>query len=475
MVFSSHLFLFYFLPAALLLYYGLPKWTRHFFLTLMSYVFYGWANPSFVLLMFVSTLIDYTSGLVIGRDPIAPGGPRTRRQLVALLVSVTSNLSLLGFFKYFNFGVDSFNQLAAGLGWESAQWDTLLRITLPLGISFYTFQSMSYAIDVYRGEARPVRNFITFACYVSMYPQLVAGPIVRFREVALQLETRTHTLDKFARGTAFLALGLAKKVLLANPCGNIADQAFDAGSRGVLEAWYGLAAYSFQIYFDFSAYSDMAIGLGLMLGFVFPKNFDAPYRARSIAEFWRRWHISLSTFLRDYLYIALGGNRLGTARTYANLMLVMLIGGLWHGASWNFVVWGGIHGGMLALERALGSRNTLRRLPAGASMAVTFAIASLGWVFFRAETLPEALAYLANLTGLGAVQPGAALLPGLLYQPYYVASMALAAGITWGAPQTWDFTRHLTWPKAVWCAVLLVVSIALLMTQSYNPFIYFIF
>jgi len=475
MVFSSHLFLFYFLPAALLLYYGLPKWTRHFFLTVMSYVFYGWANPAFVLLMFGSTLIDYTAGLVIGRAPNEPGGPRTRRQWVALLVSITSNLSLLGFFKYFNFGVDSYNGLLETMGWESAQWDTLLRVTLPLGISFYTFQSMSYAIDVYRGEAKPVRNFITFACYVSMYPQLVAGPIVRFREVALQLESRTHTVEKFGRGTAFFALGLAKKVILANPCGNIADQVFDAGSRGALEAWYGLAAYSFQIYFDFSAYSDMAIGLGLMLGFVFPKNFDSPYRARSITEFWRRWHISLSTFLRDYLYIALGGNRLGTARTYANLMLVMLIGGLWHGASWNFVVWGGIHGGMLAIERALGTRNPLVRLPAGASMAVTFAIASVGWVFFRAATLPDALGYLSNLAGLGAVQPGAALLPGMLYQPYYLISMALAAGITWGAPQTWDFTRHLTWPKAMWCAVLLVVAVGLLMTQSYNPFIYFIF
>jgi alginate O-acetyltransferase complex protein AlgI len=298
---------------------------------------------------------------------------------------------------------------------------------------------------------------------------------VRFREVALQLETRTHTLEKFGRGTAFFALGLAKKVILANPCGNIADQVFDAGSRGVVEAWYGLAAYSFQIYFDFSAYSDMAIGLGLMLGFVFPKNFDSPYRARSITEFWRRWHISLSTFLRDYVYIVLGGNRLGTARTYANLMLVMLIGGLWHGASWNFVVWGGIHGGMLTAERALGNRNPLRRLPAGASMAITFAIASLAWVFFRAATLPDALAFLASLTGLGTVQPGAALLSGILYQPYYLVSMALAAGITWAAPQTWDFTRHLTWPKTVWCAVLLLVSIALLMTQSYNPFIYFIF
>lgn len=475
MVFSSHVFLFYFLPAALLLYYGLPRWTRHFFLTIMSYIFYGWANPAFTVLMLVSTVIDYAMGIAIGSEATEPGGPRSRRQKLALITSITSNLSLLAFFKYFNFGVDSYNGLMSAFGMAGAQWHTLLRITLPLGISFYTFQSMSYSIDVFRGEAKPQRNLITFACYVSMFPQLVAGPIVRFREVALQLETRSHSMEKFARGTAFFSLGLAKKVMLANPCGSLADQVFDAGSRGTVEAWYGLAAYAFQIYFDFSAYSDMAIGLGLMLGFVFPKNFDSPYHARSITEFWRRWHISLSTFLRDYLYIALGGNRLGTARTYANLMLVMLIGGLWHGASWNFVVWGGIHGGMLALERGLGNRNPLRHLPAAISMMVTFAVVSLAWVFFRADTLTASWSYLTNLVGVGRVQPGAALLPGMLYQPYYVASMALAAGITWGAPQTWDFTRHLTWPKALWCVVLFLTSIVLLMTQSYNPFIYFIF
>ena len=227
-------------------------------------------------------------------------------------------------------------------------------MTLPLGISFYTFESMSYVIDVYRGQARAIRNIVDFAAFVSMFPQLVAGPIIRFSEIADQIRSRTHTITKFSRGVAFLSLGMAKKVLLANPCGKVADLAFESGSLTLLDAWYGVLAYAFQIYFDFSGYSDMAIGLGLMMGFVFAKNFDAPYTSQSITEFWRRWHISLSTCLRDYLYVPLGGNRKGRLRTYVNLMAVMLIGGLWHGTSWTFLVWGGIHGALLAFERMLG-------------------------------------------------------------------------------------------------------------------------
>ena len=236
-------------------------------------------------------------------------------------------------------------------------------MTLPLGISFYTFQSMSYTIDVYRGRSAALRDPIDFACYVSMFPQLVAGPIVRFNEIADQLLERTHSWEKVARGTSFFALGMAKKILLANPCGKIADLCFDAGSLHPLDAWYGVTAYAFQIYFDFSGYSDMAIGLGLMLGFVFPRNFDSPYTSRSITEFWRRWHMSLSRWLRDYLYIPLGGNRKGNARTYVNLAVVMLLGGLWHGASWNFLIWGGYHGALLAGERALGRERATARLP----------------------------------------------------------------------------------------------------------------
>jgi alginate O-acetyltransferase complex protein AlgI len=320
-----------------------------------------------------------------------------------------------------------------------------------------------------------LRNFTDFACYVTMFPQLVAGPIIRFSEVAEQMRQRTHTLEKFARGIAFIAMGLAKKILIANTCGKLADVAFGAGSIGFVDAWYGVVSYAFQIYFDFSAYSDMAIGLGLLLGFVFPKNFDSPYHAQSITEFWRRWHISLSSWLRDYLYIPLGGSRKGALRTYVNLALVMLLGGLWHGASWNFVIWGGIHGTLLGVERAQGKDSLYRRLPAAVRVAITFLIVCIAWVFFRATDLPDALAYLGSMFGVTSPAETAPLLSGLLYKPCYVATFAVAAAITWGAPQTWDWTRALPWWKIALIMVLFACSILVLATQSYNPFIYFIF
>ncbi len=484
MVFSSYLFLFYFLPAALLLYYAAPRRAKHLTLTILSYVFYGWANPLFTLLLLASTAVDYAAGLVIaggGRSgapagtPLDPASPRTPRQRAALLASIVTNLGLLGFFKYFNFAAANYDALVEALGLSGFKLDVAFRVTLPLGISFYTFQSMSYTFDVYLGRAAAIRNFVDFACYVSMFPQLVAGPIIRFREVADQLRARTHTAAKFARGVAFFSLGLAKKVLLANPCGKVADLAFEAGSIGAWDAWFGVTAYAFQIYFDFSGYSDMAIGLGLMLGFVFPKNFDSPYRSQSITEFWRRWHISLSTWLRDYLYLPLGGNRKGPARTYANLFIVMLLGGLWHGAAWNFVVWGGLHGALLAVERANGKRPVYHRLPEPLRVAFTFVVVLFTWVFFRAPDLPAALRYAGSMLGFGEAQPGAALLPGLFYRPYYLATWVAAAAVTWSAPQTWDWTRTLpAWKAAVVTAVLLL-SIVVLTTQAYNPFIYFIF
>jgi alginate O-acetyltransferase complex protein AlgI len=485
MVFSSYLFLFYFLPAALLLYYVAPWRLKHLVLTVLSYVFYGWANPLFVVLLLTSTLIDYLAGLVIGAEIAragsageASGGgppPRTRRARIALIVSLTSNLTLLGFFKYFNFGVDSYDALVSWLGLDTLRLDVALEVTLPLGISFYTFQSMSYAIDVYRGHAAAIRNFVDFACFVSMFPQLVAGPIIRFSEVADQLRSRTHTPAKFARGIAFFSVGMAKKVLLANPCGKIADLAFGAGSLTPLDAWYGVTAYAFQIYFDFSAYSDMAIGLGLMMGFMFAKNFDSPYISQSMTEFWRRWHISLSTWLRDYLYVPLGGNRKGPRRTYINLFIVMLLGGLWHGAAWNFVIWGGLHGLLLAAERAHGRTPLYGRLAPPARVAATFVVVLITWVFFRAADLPSALRYLGHMAGLGRIQEGAGLLGGIVYQPYYLGTFLLAAIVTWTCPQTWDWTRVLTPPRAVAVAALLLLSAVVLTTQAYNPFIYFIF
>ncbi|MBI2438536.1 MAG: MBOAT family protein [Lentisphaerae bacterium] len=482
MVFSSHLFLFYFLPGALLVYYLMPRRGKHALLTLLSYVFYGWANPLFTVLMLASTAIDYFCGLIIANNslgwrPEAPalaaGAERSRLQKTTLVISICSNLSLLGFFKYFNFAVDNLNALAQALGFPGLE--LALRVTLPLGISFYTFQSMSYTIDVYRGQARALRNFTDFACYVSMFPQLVAGPIIRFAEVADQLQSRIYTAQKFARGVALISLGLAKKILLANPCGKIVEVAFQADTLGVLDAWYGIAAYAFQIYFDFSAYSDMAIGLGLMLGFVFPKNFNSPYRAESITEFWRRWHISLSSWLRDYLYLPLGGNRKGPVRTYINLALVMLLGGLWHGASWNFVIWGGIHGAALGLERLLGKKAIYQGLPRPLRVALTFLIVLVAWVFFRASDLPSAIQYLGHMLGFGAVAANAALLGGVLYQPYYLGVFFCAAAVTFLAPQTWDFTRTITGAKAALILILLLLALAVLATQAYNPFIYFIF
>jgi alginate O-acetyltransferase complex protein AlgI len=478
MVFSSYLCLFYFLPAALLVYYAAPPRGRHLILTAASYLFYGWANPLFVVLLFGSTAIDFAAGRAIEADRMRSGGGLTTRARTALVVSITSNLALLGFFKYFNFGVDSFNGIVEWIGLPGLGLDTALRVTLPLGISFYTFQSMSYTIDLYRGEARAVRNFIDFACFVSMFPQLVAGPIIRFSEVADQLRSRTHTIAKFARGVAFFSLGLAKKVLLANPCGKVADLAFDAGSRGMVEAWYGAVAYAFQIYFDFSGYSDMAIGLGLMLGFVFPKNFDSPYKSHSITEFWRRWHISLSSWLRDYLYRPLGGNRRGSTRTYVNLLIVMLLGGLWHGAAWTFVIWGALHGVLLAGERLAATRSWSMPAPLDfgvVRVATTFVVLLVTWVFFRSPDLASAFRYLGDMAGAASPQPGSALLPGIVYQPYYLLTIAIAAVVTWTCPQTWDWTRTLSAPKAALSVACLILAVVALTTQAYNPFIYFIF
>jgi alginate O-acetyltransferase complex protein AlgI len=438
--------------------------------------------------MFGTTLLDWLISLVIAHNSwnlwqtrhqpmvvLERGGPRSTTQKRAIALSVILNLSVLGFFKYFNFGIDSYNALAASLGLESWQWNTFFRVILPLGISFYTFQAMSYTIDVYRGDAKAMRNFTDFSCFVSMFPHLVAGPILKFSYLADQLENRTLSVEKFARGAAFVAMGLAKKILLANPAGKVADITFNAGSVGALDAWFGAIAYGFQIYFDFSAYSDMAIGLGLMLGFVFAKNFDSPYKSASITEFWHRWHISLSSWLRDYLYIPLGGNRRGHLRTYVNLMMVMLLGGLWHGASWNFVIWGGIHGGMLAFERSQGRQATFLRLPRVAQVALTFVIVTFAWVFFRAKDLSSAIAYCQSMLGLGTAQPGAGLIAGTIYQPYYLGSVILAAIVAWAGIQTWDWTRRITLPKSAAILALFWVSLLVMATQAYNPFIYFIF
>ncbi len=473
MVFSSHIFLFYFLPLALALYYLSPKGLKHLMLTLMSYVFYGWWNPWFTLLMLVSTFIDYGCGKLI----TAPGAT-ARQKKVGVTLSVLSNLGILAFFKYCSFAVTNISLLSQWLGWgEVPVPDFLYYIVLPVGISFYTFQSMSYSIDLYRGHAVPAKNFIDFACYVSMFPQLVAGPIVRYGSVADQLQSREHTVEGFVAGFTRFNFGFAKKIFLANPMGAIADPCFAAVDGGLTApaAWLGIMAYAFQIYFDFSAYSDMAIGLGRMVGFRFPENFNSPYKSKSITEFWRRWHISLSSFLRDYLYIPLGGNRRGNARTYFNLLLVMLIGGLWHGAQWTFVMWGAIHGGMLAFERMMGKDSFYSRLPNAVRVGITFIIVLITWVFFRAENFEVATRYLGAMFGLGGDAPVAGLLSGYLMRPIDWIYVLVCVGVTWALPRSPEVLEKLTPLKVVLGFVLLVTSVMFMYWQGFNPFLYFQF
>jgi alginate O-acetyltransferase complex protein AlgI len=482
MVFTTYLFVFYFLPLVLGCYYALEALFRaagapdgrrclvlNAFLVLASYVFYGWWSPWFILLMLGITVVNYACGLVIGR----PGVSLRLGSWVAASAVVVS-LGTLGFFKYFGFFEANLNQ---ALSWCGAGTLPVLAITLPVGISFYTFHALSYTIDVHRGTAPPVRSFVDFACYIALFPQLVAGPIIRYNTVAGQLVSRAPTAEKFASGVVLFVLGFAKKTLLANPLGPVADAAFGAESLSALDAWFGVVAYALQIYFDFSGYSDMAIGLGRMIGFEFPRNFDAPYQAESITDFWRRWHISLSTFLRDYLYVPLGGNRRGAWRTYVNLIVVMLLGGLWHGASWTFVAWGAYHGILLAYERFRGKRSAYVRGPRPVRVAATFVLVLFSWVLFRSADLHDAASYLAAMLGLGQTgyDPGMRLLPALLYTRETLLVMAVAALVVAWPVQAHEWSREVTWPKALVVHPLFCASLLAMFSQSFNPFLYFQF
>jgi alginate O-acetyltransferase complex protein AlgI len=485
MVFSTHLFLFYYLPLFLLLYYSMPRRrAKTFLIAICSYAFYAWANPIWAVLMFLNSGVDFICGLVLlhlsGQEwegPLPPvlskERPRTRGQKLALTLSMTTNLSLLGFFKYFGFAQENLNALAQALGGPHIL--PVISVALPVGISFYTFKSMSYAIDVYSGEARPMVNFIDYCCFEAFFPDLVAGPIIRYRAIERQMRERTHTEAKFARGVILFAIGMGKKILIANPLAQVADAAFNAGGLSWYDAWAGLLSYAFQIYFDFSGYSDMACGLALMMGFVLIQNFNSPYKAESITDFWRRWHISLSSWLRDYLYIPLGGNRLGPARTYVNLLVVMLIGGLWHGANWTFVVWGAIHGSMLAVERFIGKTSAYAFLPKPLRTAVTFAIVCLAWVFFRANTIQQAGVYLLCLVGQGSVSAGQSLALQPVYGPFHAIVFLTACLLVWGAPNSWVVSRRITAMSAIGALTLLAVSVMFMWTQTENPFIYFQF
>jgi alginate O-acetyltransferase complex protein AlgI len=395
MVFSSIEFLFFFLPVSIGLYFLVPPGARNAVLLAASLIFYLWGSGALVFILFASIGLNYLCGAVVAR-----GRASADRRLTGLGIAaaVAGNLAILGYFKYANFFVDQLNDVGVAAGLGTIAWDGVI---LPIGISFYTFQSMSYVFDLARGAAQPARSIADFALYVSMFPQLVAGPIVRYASVAGELVERKAGLDDFAEGAQRFALGLVKKVVIADTVAPIADAAFrlPPGELTFSAAWLGLIAYTIQIYFDFSGYSDMAIGLGRILGFRFPENFDRPYSSHSITEFWRRWHISLSSWFRDYLYIPLGGNRSGTARTYANLWLVFIVTGLWHGANWTFVLWGAWHGLLLVIERASGWRER-RFVSLGsvvAARALTLLLVMAGWVIFRATDLAGAAHYYAAL------------------------------------------------------------------------------
>ena len=467
MVFTSHIFLFYFLPITLFAYYLLPFRHRNAFLTLASYLFYGWWMPWFVLLMMTSTVVDYFSARIISRADATH-----RHRLAALVTSIAVNLGLLGFFKYYMFAAEALNTLLEQFGVDAFR---VMTVVLPIGISFYTFQTMSYTIDVYRGHAPPVKSFGDFSCFVSLFPQLIAGPIVRYATVAEQLACRQHSVSKFAAGTSLFILGFCKKIFLANPMGEVADAVFAAESPIAVDVWFGIVAYAFQIYFDFSGYSDMAVGLGRMFGFEFPKNFNAPYLADSVTDFWRRWHISLSTFLRDYLYIPLGGNRKGHVRTYVNLAVVMLLGGLWHGANWVFVFWGLFHGFMLGFERCLGRRSVYNKLPRLVRVGITFVLVLFSWVLFRSATMTEASSFFASMLGLRESAASAMLLAAKLYTRSHCLVMAICVGFVIQPLQSFDWSQELSWWKVIVLLPLFLLAIAQMFNQAFNPFLYFQF
>ncbi|MEM9788557.1 MAG: MBOAT family protein [Pseudomonadota bacterium] len=392
MVFSSESFLFLFLPLFLAIYYLTPVRFRSYPILAGSYVFYAWWRVDFLGLLFLTTVFTYLVGQKISLHK------GTRRGRVYLGIGVVGCLGVLGVFKYLNFFIDSFAMLfgtdAAGLG---VHW----RLILPIGISFYIFQALSYLIDVHRGDARADAKFIDFAAFIALFPQLIAGPILRYKDLEDQFRQREHSVEMFCDGLTRFLIGLAKKVILADAVAPLADLAFATENPGMALAWAGAIAYMLQLYFDFSGYSDMAIGLGKMMGFNFLENFRFPYISRSITEFWRRWHISLSNWLRDYLYISLGGNRKGPTRTYVNLMTVMVLGGLWHGANWTFVLWGFWHGGLLATERFLGWDRKASSYWFALPLTLLFVL--IGWVMFRAADVGEAFEIYAGMIGMNGL------------------------------------------------------------------------
>ncbi len=462
MLFNSYVFLFVFLPITYAVFWTLRSArTRYVWLTATGYVFYGYWNPRFCLLMAFSTLVSFLAGLGL------LNATDERRRKLFLIVPITIDLSLLGFFKYANFAVSSATSV---IGWFGGHvvpphWS----IVLPIGISFYTFHTISYIVDSYRGVVKPTRNFFEFAAYVSLFSQLVAGPIVRFRQIEQDLEGLGSATPRrwLARGLSFLAVGLIEKVLIADSLAAFVDPALaDYHALSTAGAWLAMLGYTFQIYFDFSGYSTMAVGLGYLFGLRIPQNFNSPYKALDPSDFWKRWHISLSTCMRDYLYIPFGGNRGGEWRTYRNLMLTMLIGGLWHGASWTFVAWGAYHGALLSLHRKFG--RGWDTLGATTRQIGMFFFAVFGWVFFRATDFAMAAALLQRMfvpaTGRLVAQPALA-----------AALVGVAAAWAMRGPNAFEMPHTVTWPRAFAYSAAAAAALAIIAGTRSSPFLYFQF
>lgn len=472
MVFSSNVFLLLFLPLFLGVYYLAPMRWRSLVIIFGSYAFYAWWRLDFLLLFFAVTVWSYIVGLRI----VAAKTERIAKW--TMLIGVFANLGVLAYFKYFNFFYDSLAAILSLPPWEQAG---VWRVILPIGISFYIFQAISYLIDVYRKDAPPAQNFIDFAAFIALFPQLIAGPVLRYKDLADQIRKRSHNMAKFAEGARYFMIGLCKKILIADSVAPIVDTTFALSDPTMAEAWLGAAAYTVQLYFDFSGYSDMAVGLGLMIGFRFVQNFNMPYISRSITEFWRRWHISLSNWLRDYLYITLGGNRKGVTRTYVNLFVTMLLGGFWHGANWTFVLWGMWHGGILAGERALGGKHG-HPYPGWLAWPLTMLFVMIGWVMFRAENVGIAFGFYKAMLGFN----GFAMTDMAAWQIRHFDVALMFVGIAicalepfrhrrvGASPATIISMRHAR-ASSIALVALTFVSILKLSADSYSPFLYFQF
>lgn len=463
MLFNSVVFIFGLLPVAYLVFWALrSKQQRHVWLAITGYVFYGYWDPRFTLLMLFSTLVSFTAGLGFLR------WADHRRRKLCLVIPIVTDLALLGFFKYADFGLSTASSMLHLLGWSDVTLPQL-NIILPIGISFYTFHTISYIVDSYRGAIRPTRSFFEFAAYVSLFSQLIAGPIVRFRTIEDDLESvgRADRARWLGRGISFFMVGMVEKVVIADSLAAFVDPALaHYQTLSTLGTWLAMLGYTFQLYFDFSGYSSMAAGLGMLFGLRIPQNFNSPYKSLDPSDFWRRWHISLSECLRDYLYIPLGGNRHGKAQTYRNLVLTMLIGGLWHGAAWTFVAWGAYHGALLALYKRFGA--LWNRLPALARQLSMFVLAVMGWVLFRATSFEMAMHLLESMfhPTVGATIPQIGLVIGAL---------TIAAWWAMAGPNVFQMNHRLSWGRRAALAAAFGACLALVIGSPSSPFLYFQF